>query len=83
MKIALVTIFSFCAFLLSAQSPTIKVRRSDKSKKVDQFMSAISKSGQFMGAVLVAEKGRVIYKKGFGFAKNLKHWTRAMVMQPK
>lgn len=31
-------------------------------------MTDIYKQGQFMGAVLVAEHGKIIYKKGFGFA---------------
>lgn len=43
-------------------------RLSGKPKQIDNFISAINKDGQFMGAVLVAEKGKVIYKNGFGFA---------------
>ncbi|WP_309609690.1 hypothetical protein [Flavobacterium sp.] len=31
-------------------------------------MSQYSEYGQFNGSVLVAEKGKVIYKKGFGMA---------------
>lgn len=41
---------------------------SIKAKKIDSFMTAIHDRGQFMGAVLVASKGKLIYKKGFGFA---------------
>jgi CubicO group peptidase (beta-lactamase class C family) len=31
-------------------------------------MTALYKNGEFMGAVLVAEKGKIIYEKGLGFA---------------
>ena len=41
---------------------------SGKSKHIDDFISAINKDGQFMGAVLVAENCKVIYKNGLGFA---------------
>ncbi len=39
-----------------------------KSDKIDKLMSQYSEYGQFNGSVLVAEKGKVIYKKGFGMA---------------
>src|ERR1041385_7456139 len=39
-----------------------------KIDKVDKLVSAYAEYGQFNGSVLVAEKGKVIYKKGFGFA---------------
>ncbi len=39
-----------------------------KAAKIDQFMTLCSQYGQFNGSVLVAEKGEVIYKKGFGCA---------------
>jgi len=68
MKATLVTIFSIFVLSLNAQPSNLKVNVSAKSKKIDSFMSAINKSGQFMGAVLVAENGKLIYKKGFGFA---------------
>lgn len=60
MKTTLSIIFSVFFLSLHAQQ--------QKSQKIDSFMSAINKSGQFMGALLVAEKGKIIYKKGFGFA---------------
>lgn len=40
----------------------------EKVAKVDQLMSTFAEYGQFNGAVLVAEKGKVLYKKGFGMA---------------
>ena len=39
-----------------------------KSDKIDKLMNQFSEYGQFNGSVLVAEKGKVIYKKGFGMA---------------
>src|SRR5688572_9213034 len=39
-----------------------------KSAKIDEVMSLANKYRQFNGAVLVAENGKVIYKKGVGLA---------------
>ena len=39
-----------------------------KSDKIDELMSLYTQYGQFNGSVLVAENGKVIYKKGFGLA---------------
>ena len=41
----------------------------DKAKKIDDLMTLYYDYGQFNGSVLVAEKGSVIYKKGFGLAE--------------
>ncbi len=40
----------------------------NKVEKLDALISAYVKEGQFNGSVLVAEKGEIIYKKGFGMA---------------
>src|SRR6187402_2071408 len=39
-----------------------------KVDKLDKLISAYVEYGKFNGSVLVAEKGKVIYKKGFGLA---------------
>ena len=39
-----------------------------KVNKIDEVVSQYYKYGQFNGAVLVAENGKVVYKKGFGMA---------------
>lgn len=39
-----------------------------KVDKLDKLLSAYAESGKFNGSVLVAEKGNVIFKKGFGLA---------------
>lgn len=41
----------------------------DKAAKIDQLISAYHEYGQFNGSVLVAEKGDVIFKKGYGWAQ--------------
>ncbi|MES2409858.1 MAG: serine hydrolase [Bacteroidota bacterium] len=46
---------------------TISLAQS-KAEKIDQLMSKYAEYGQFNGTVLVAEQGKVIYKKGFGMA---------------
>ena len=40
----------------------------NKSQQIDELISLYNKYDQFNGAALVAENGKVIYKKGFGFA---------------
>jgi len=37
-------------------------------QKIDELVKQYSEYGQFNGSILVAEKGKVIYKKGFGMA---------------
>src|SRR6186713_272444 len=39
-----------------------------KVDKIDKLVATYAEYGQFNGSVLVAEKGKVIYKKGFGLA---------------
>ena len=40
----------------------------NKSQQIDELISLYNKYDQFNGAALVAENGKVIYKKGFGLA---------------
>jgi len=40
----------------------------DKVRKIDELVSLYHKYGQFNGSALVADKGKVIYKKGLGLA---------------
>lgn len=40
----------------------------EKVNKIDEVVSLYHKYGQFNGAVLVADNGKVLYKKGFGMA---------------
>lgn len=40
----------------------------DAAQKIDGLLKTYYDYGQFNGAVLVAEKGKIVYKKGFGMA---------------
>jgi hypothetical protein len=42
------------------------------SSKLDGYMSAMTDSGLFMGAVLVAQDGKTLLSRGYGMA-NLEH----------
>jgi len=58
---AVLTILVLCALpsLIAAQ---------DKAGKIDGLMKVYYDYGQFNGTILVAENGKIIYKKGFGLA---------------
>ncbi len=53
------------ACLLAAHS---RVLAQDKAAKIDELMKIYNSYQQFNGAVLVAENGKVIFKKGYGMA---------------
>ena len=53
------------ACLLGAHA---QVLAQDKAAKIDELMKVYNSYGQFNGAVLVAENGKVIFKKGYGMA---------------
>lgn len=52
-------------FVLFSMSTAIAQSKADK---IDQLISKYAEYGQFNGSILVAENGKVIYKKGFGAA---------------
>jgi len=54
--------------LLSILALQMPVLAQDKVRQIDELMSLYHKYQQFNGAVLVADHGKVIYKKGFGAA---------------
>lgn len=61
--------FSIAVLLLAA--PFIMpndVAAQNKAQKIDALMAKFHEYGQFNGAVLVAENGKVIFKKGYGLA---------------
>jgi CubicO group peptidase (beta-lactamase class C family) len=68
MRTIFVTTLAILSLSCIAQPVVSKDKLPTKSKRLDHFISSINKCGQFMGAVLVAEKGKIIYKKGFGYA---------------
>jgi len=58
-------LFAFFVILLITASATIA---QDTARNIDDLLKAYYDYGQFNGSVLVAEKGKVVYKKGFGMA---------------
>src|SRR5436305_2878261 len=54
--------------LLAVLAFQVSVRAQDNATRIDQLVSLYDKYGQFNGSVLVADNGKVIYKKGFGLA---------------
>lgn len=60
--------FTKYVFLLSVLFfSTISFAQS-KGDKIDQLIGKYAEYGKFNGSVLVSEKGKIIYKKGFGMA---------------
>lgn len=60
-----ITLISLC-FLLQLFS--ISIYAQEKAKKINELLSKYSDYGKFNGAVLVAENGKIIFKKGYGYA---------------
>jgi CubicO group peptidase (beta-lactamase class C family) len=54
-------------FVLVATATTASIAQH-KDDKIDDLMKRFHELGQFNGSALVAENGKVIYKKGFGYA---------------
>ncbi|MCS4303274.1 serine hydrolase [Chryseobacterium sp. BIGb0232] len=49
--------------LLLAANPVF----SQKTKQIEQLLEAYDKAGKFSGTVLVAEKGKIIFEKSYGY----------------
>jgi CubicO group peptidase (beta-lactamase class C family) len=60
-------LYSFC-FVMFANAQSPNVISGEKGKKIDELVSAYHREGLLNGTVLVAERGKVVYKRGFGFA---------------
>jgi CubicO group peptidase (beta-lactamase class C family) len=61
----ILTLVFAIAWLLATQP---SVLAQDKAAKIDELMKVYNSYRQFNGAVLVAENGKVIFKKGYGMA---------------
>ena len=69
MKLAFRTYRNTFAFaLLAVLAFQTSAFAQDKAAKIDQLISLYHKYGQFNGSALVADNGKVVYKKGFGLA---------------
>lgn len=60
----LFNLFVIAGFLLTANNAFAQ----DDSKKIDELLTLYQKYGQFNGTALVADNGKIVYRKGFGFA---------------
>lgn len=65
-KITRISIKFLAAFIFLVSC--LQVYSQDKVQKIDALANSYSELGQFNGSVLVAEDGKIIYNKGFGFA---------------
>jgi CubicO group peptidase (beta-lactamase class C family) len=63
-----ITLTCYCIifFVLFALTPMAFAQ--DKAKQIDELMHRYVENGKFNGTVLVAEHGKVIFKKGYGLA---------------
>jgi CubicO group peptidase (beta-lactamase class C family) len=66
-KHSIVKRITLCLLLLIFVSVSVTFGQN-KSDKIEQLMRQYSEYNQFNGTVLVAEQGKIIYKKGFGMA---------------
>lgn len=70
-KTVILGIFTLIAIFhisCNEQTKTDNVNTIEKADKIDELISTYAEYGKFNGSVLVAEKGKIIYKKGFGLA---------------
>ncbi|HYC87310.1 MAG TPA: serine hydrolase [Chryseosolibacter sp.] len=67
-KVARVPAGRFVLLLLFSTAIFDLAYAQTKADKLDKLIGAYAAYGKFNGSVLVAEKGKVIYKKGFGLA---------------
>jgi CubicO group peptidase (beta-lactamase class C family) len=69
MNLASRTYRNFYAFgLLAILALQTSAFAQDKAARIDQLISLYHKYGQFNGSALVADNGKVVYKKGVGLA---------------
>ena len=54
------------ALVVSLLAPSLLA--ATHAEKIDAFLTAYSKQRYFNGSALVAEKGKVIFRKGYGLA---------------
>ncbi|MBP1223467.1 serine hydrolase [Flavobacterium sp. 1355] len=50
------------------QLASVSIFAQDKARQIDDLLSKYNEYGQFNGSALVAENGKIIFKKGFGQA---------------
>jgi CubicO group peptidase (beta-lactamase class C family) len=60
--------FTLLLLLLVLALIPVCAQAPDVAATIDRYLTARSELGRFNGAVLVAQEGRIIFRKGFGFA---------------
>lgn len=66
-----ITIIITCILLISASPErymNVAANEGEKEKRIDSLMIALYSRGQFTGSILIADHGKIIYKKAFGMA---------------
>jgi CubicO group peptidase (beta-lactamase class C family) len=58
----------FVLFVVALAAAASAVAQKDVEKKIDSLLKQYHDYGQLNGSVLVADKGKVVYEKGFGMA---------------
>jgi len=61
-------VWMFVVLVALALQPAAFAQEGDKAARIEEYLARANKVGQFNGAALVAENGKVIYKKGLGLA---------------
>jgi CubicO group peptidase (beta-lactamase class C family) len=61
-------VWLFVVLVALALQPAAFAQGGDKAARIEEYLARANKIGQFNGAALVAENGKVIYKKGLGLA---------------
>ncbi|HEX8634522.1 MAG TPA: serine hydrolase [Pyrinomonadaceae bacterium] len=61
-------VWLFVVLVALALQPAALAQGGDKAARIEEYLARANRIGQFNGAALVAENGKVIYKKGVGLA---------------
>lgn len=65
---AMLLVFAFQSFAFAQAKRPRQPQTATLPNKLDALMSRYSRFGQFNGSVLVADHGKVVYRRGFGLA---------------
>ena len=63
-----ISIAGWMLFAANCLAQTEALEQKSVAPKLDEYMNAMTNSGLFMGAVLVAQDGKVLLSKGYGMA---------------
>lgn len=63
-----ITICKIIILLIVTMFQTLSTEGQSRDQKIDQLFSYYNNNGMFNGVVLVAENGKIVYNKAFGFS---------------